>query len=68
MDVRFRSGTDADFDALLPLIRDFYEFEHLPYDEVLLRRLLAQLAADERLGRLTVAQQKDLKNLLEKIL
>lgn len=54
MDVRFRSGTVAYFDALLPLIRDFYEFEHLPYDEALLRGLLSQLVADERLGRLIV--------------
>lgn len=54
MDVGFRSGTDADVDALLPLILDFYQFEHLPYDEALLRRLLAHLVADERLGRLIV--------------
>lgn len=35
-------------------MHDFYEFERLTYDEALLRRLLTQLIADERLGRLIV--------------
>ena len=54
MSVNCRLGNAADFDELLPLMHDFYEFERLTYDEALLRRLLTQLIADERLGRLIV--------------
>ncbi len=49
--VSFRLATAADIPALLPLMRDFYAFERLPFDEERSRRLLAQLVADERLGR-----------------
>ena len=56
MAISFRLGNAEDFDALLPLIRDFYEFEHLPYDESLLRRLLSILVSDATLGRLILFQ------------
>ncbi len=50
--VRFEFGKSQDVEALLPLMRDFYEFERLRFDESLLRRLLADLISDDRLGRL----------------
>jgi GNAT superfamily N-acetyltransferase len=56
MAVNFRLGAAKDFDDLLPLMRDFYDFERLPYDESLLRRLLSKLISDETLGRLIVFQ------------
>jgi len=48
----FRFGKLDDIDRLLPLMRDFYIFERLPYDENLQRKLLADLIQDETLGRL----------------
>ena len=59
MSISFRLGTAGDFDALLPLVRDFYDFERLPYDEPRLRNLLAGLISDERLGRLIVFDSGD---------
>jgi GNAT superfamily N-acetyltransferase len=52
MVISFRLGTAKDFDELLPMMHDFYDFERLPYDESLLRRLLSKLISDETLGRL----------------
>jgi GNAT superfamily N-acetyltransferase len=61
MDVTFRLAVDSDIDRLLPMIRDFYEFERLPYDAALLRKLLSLLIVDDRLGRLIVFElQNDL--------
>ena len=43
------------------MMRDFYEFEHLPYDAALLRKLMTKLMADDRLGRLILFEsQSDL--------
>lgn len=52
MKTAFRLGKSADIDRLLPLMEDFYAFENLDYDESRLRKLLAELISDERLGRL----------------
>lgn len=52
MNAAIRLGTIDDIDRLLPLMHDFYTFEHLPYDEDRLRRLLSGLTADHDLGRL----------------
>lgn len=52
MEISFRLAGSADFDELLPLMRDFYVFEHLPFDEALLRKLMSDLISDPRLGRL----------------
>src|SRR5579864_428678 len=58
MAICFQIGTAADLHELLPLMRDFYAFERLPYDEPLLRSLLLQLTSDERLGRLIVFESE----------
>jgi GNAT superfamily N-acetyltransferase len=59
MSISFRLGIAGDFDVLLPLMRDFYEFERLLYDEALLRNLLEGLISDRRLGRLIVFDSGD---------
>jgi len=56
MTISFRLATAGDLDALLPMMRDFYQFERLPFDEALLRRLLSTLMSDSRLGHLIVFQ------------
>jgi ribosomal protein S18 acetylase RimI-like enzyme len=56
MAIGFRLGTAKDFDELLPMMRDFYDFERLPYDESLLRQLLLKVISDETLGRLILFQ------------
>jgi|SRR5579884_2236711 len=50
--MKFRSAAHPDIDFLLPLMRDFYEFERLPFDEERSRTLLAQLIENPTLGRL----------------
>lgn len=57
MAVSFRFGEPADIDALLPLIKDFYAFERLPYDSSLLRRLLLELIENRDLGRLILFEE-----------
>lgn len=59
MPITFRLATLEDVDPLLPLMRDFYAFERLPYDEARQRQLIAQLLADENLGRLILFQSGD---------
>lgn len=54
IDINFRLALESDIDRLLPMMRDFYEFERLPYDAALLRKLIARLISDDRLGRFIV--------------
>jgi ribosomal protein S18 acetylase RimI-like enzyme len=46
----------ADIDALLPLMREFYAGEKLPFDEVVLRRALAELWAEPLHGGVWLAR------------
>ena len=55
----FRLATVDDIDRLLPLMRDFYVFEHLPYDEERLCQLLTEAIADQNLGRLILFEPAD---------
>jgi GNAT superfamily N-acetyltransferase len=50
----FRPATPADISALLPLMRDFYSYERLPFDAANSERLLNELIADPGLGRLII--------------
>lgn len=59
MEPEFRFAHATDIDSLVPLMRDFYSFEKLDYNEDRLRRLLAILIADSRLGRLILFQLDD---------
>ena len=56
MTPQFRFANATDIDSLLPLMKDFYSFEKLDYNENRLRRLLAGLMADPRLGRLILLE------------
>lgn len=56
-DYRFAAATDADFPRLLPVLREFYEVEHLPWNEAALRRALATLVADATAGRLRLIER-----------
>lgn len=49
-----RVAQPGDIERILPMMRDFYQFERLPYDESRNRRLLQTLLSDQRLGRLVV--------------
>ncbi|MGH8082034.1 MAG: GNAT family N-acetyltransferase [Lysobacter sp.] len=48
----FMPATDADLPRLLPVLRDFYQVEHLPWNEPTLRRALNALIGDPDAGRL----------------
>jgi GNAT superfamily N-acetyltransferase len=52
----FRLAQAVDVPALLPLMRDFYEYERLPFDAARSERLLRELIGDERLGRVLLFQ------------
>jgi ribosomal protein S18 acetylase RimI-like enzyme len=41
----------AEAERLVPLLREFYEYDHIAFDEPEARRALAQLLSDARLGR-----------------
>jgi GNAT superfamily N-acetyltransferase len=47
----FRFAGAADIATLLPLMRDFYEYERLTFDAARSERLLNELIGHERLGR-----------------
>jgi len=59
MGASFRFGDIGDIDQLLPLIKDFYAFECLPYDETRLRKLLEELIRKKDLGRLILFEDAD---------
>ena len=59
MRVSFRFGEPNDVDALLPLMKDFYAFERLPYEAARQRRLLLELIAERNLGRLILFEDSD---------
>ena len=56
-DYRFAAATDADFPRLLPVLREFYEVEHLPWNEAALHRALTTLVADATTGRLRLIER-----------
>jgi GNAT superfamily N-acetyltransferase len=54
----FRSATINDIPHLLPLMRHFYTYEQLTFDVARTERLLRELIADERLGRVIVFESE----------
>lgn len=54
---RFAAATDADLPRLLPVLREFYEAERLPWNEAALRRALTSLVADPDAGRLRLIER-----------
>ena len=55
MEINFRPATAADADTLLPMIRALCEHDGTPFDEAGVRRALAQVIADDSLGRVWLA-------------
>lgn len=56
---RFVPATDADLPRLLPVLREFYAEEHLPWNEPALRAALAVLIGDPDAGRLLLIRRGD---------
>lgn len=53
--MQFTRATVAHRDTLLMMMREFYAFEHLPWDEAEARRALDTLLEDGRLGEVWLA-------------
>jgi diamine N-acetyltransferase len=51
-DLLVRSATLTDLDHLIPLVREFYSFEKLAFDELHYRKLASVLISDPAVGRL----------------
>ena len=51
MELIFRVATRADLDSLLPLVRAYYEFDHLSFDERVARTALENFVGDPTFGR-----------------
>jgi GNAT superfamily N-acetyltransferase len=51
MEIDFRPAGPDDVAALVEMMRDFNELEHITFDEAEVRAALAQLLGDESLGR-----------------
>ncbi|MBI3796411.1 MAG: GNAT family N-acetyltransferase [Deltaproteobacteria bacterium] len=47
----FRVAERVDIETLLQLMREYYEFDHLPFDDQVARAALAIFVDDESLGR-----------------
>lgn len=56
MDLAFKPAGITDIDLLAEFMREFYEFDHLSFDEQLARTALRQLLSDDSLGRVWLIQ------------
>lgn len=56
METTFRIAENSDTQTLAKLIREFHEFEHLPFDDKTVHALIKMLN-DESLGRVLLIQQ-----------
>lgn len=57
MEITFKIVDHLDTEILVQLIREFHEFEHLPFDEGTIRFVLAKLLKKDYLGRVWLIQQ-----------
>lgn len=57
MTSQFRLATIDDLPRLLPLMRDFYAFERLPYEEARQAGLASELIQNGNLGRLILFEE-----------
>lgn len=51
METNFKIAEGADIEILLKFMREYYEFDHLPFDEQIARAALAKFVDDQSLGR-----------------
>ncbi|KRA20329.1 MULTISPECIES: GNAT family N-acetyltransferase [unclassified Lysobacter] len=58
-DYRFAAAMEADLPRLMPVLREFYTVEHLPWNEPALRSALSVLIADPNAGRLRLILRGD---------
>jgi|SRR5919202_191505 ribosomal protein S18 acetylase RimI-like enzyme len=56
MNIAFKLADRSDTEILVQFIREFHEFEHLPFDDKTIRTLLAKLLNDDSLGRVWLIQ------------
>ncbi len=56
MDLSFKLADVADIDLLVEFMREFYEFDHLAFDEQVARSALQQILSDDSLGRIWLIQ------------
>lgn len=56
MEITFKIADNSNTDTLVPLIQEFHEIEHLPFDESTIRRLLAKLLHKDYIGRIWLIQ------------
>lgn len=59
MEISFKQADSSDADQLVVLMREFYEFDHIPFDESDARAALSQLLGDARLGRVFLIRADD---------
>jgi len=52
METTFALATQADLETLVQFMREYYEFDHLPFDEQVACSAVAKFLGDESLGRL----------------
>jgi GNAT superfamily N-acetyltransferase len=58
-EAKFRIAEKSDTETLVEFIREFYEFEHLKFDESIVRTALAKILDDDSLGRVWLIQHGD---------
>ncbi len=51
METTYRIAERTDSETLLEFMREYYEFDHLPFDEQVARAALTKFVGDEALGR-----------------
>ena len=56
MDTSFAVATATDIELLLQLMREYYAFDHLPFDEQLARTALEKIFVDSSLGGVWMIQ------------
>jgi len=57
MDVNFIHAELSNAETLLVLMREFYEYEELPFNESAARKALTQILTDESLGKVWLIQR-----------
>ena len=57
MDASFKLGDSSDTDVLAKLMQEYYDFDHLTFDDHVARAALRQILSDDSLGRVWLIQQ-----------
>ncbi len=59
MDISFRLADVADIDLLAEFMREYYEFDHLAFDERVARFALRKILSDASFGRIWLIQKAE---------